>query len=56
MCKREFREESGINVQTDDFEKYFSQENDEKDIGLWIVNAKNIDNIDTYFSKDKLHR
>ncbi|WP_424687587.1 NUDIX domain-containing protein [Halarcobacter ebronensis] len=53
-AKREFKEECGINVQTYLFEKYFSQENDEKDIGIWIVNANKIDNIDSYFTKDKL--
>lgn len=53
-AKREFKEECGINVQTYLFEKYFSQENEEKDIGIWIVNAKKIENIDSYFTKDKL--
>lgn len=53
-AKREFREESGIDVCIDDFEQYFEQKNKEKDIGLWLVNAKNIKNIDKYFLEDKL--
>jgi len=54
-AKREFKEECGINVQTYLFEKFFMQENNEKDIGIWIVNAKKIEDIDEYFLKDKLH-
>ncbi|RXJ88809.1 NUDIX hydrolase [Arcobacter sp. CECT 8983] len=53
-AKREFKEECGITVPTFIFEKYFSQENDEKDIGVWIVNANKIEGIDSFFSKDKL--
>ncbi len=54
-AKREFLEECGIEVEIFLFEKYFSQENNEKDIGIWIVNAKKIDNLNTYFNEDKLH-
>ncbi len=36
------------------FEEYFFQENDEKDIGIWIVNAKKINTLDEYFIEDKL--
>ena len=53
-AKREFKEECGITVETYLFEKYFSQENEEKDIGIWIVNASKVENLDSYFAKDKL--
>ena len=54
-AKREFLEECGITVETYLFEKYFTQENKEKDIGIWIVNAKKIDDLDKYFIDDKLY-
>ncbi len=54
-AKREFFEECGIKIETFLFEDYFFQENDEKDIGIWIVNAKKIDKIGNYFSEDKLY-
>lgn len=53
-AKREFLEESAILVETFLFEDYFFQENNEKDIGIWIVNANKIDNINKYFYEDKL--
>ncbi len=51
---REFKEESNITVSTKHFEKYFEQENESKDIGIYLVNYDNIENIDKYFYKDKL--
>ena len=36
------------------FEDYFEQINIDKDIGIWLVNAKNIDNLEKYFSDDSL--
>lgn len=40
-AKREFFEECGIKIETFFYLKIiFFQENDEKDIGIWIVNAK----------------
>ena len=54
-AKREFREECGIIVETYLFEDYFIQENEEKDIGIWIVNANKIENIDKYFIDEKLY-
>ena len=43
MCaKREF------------FEEYFEQINQEKDIGVWLVNASNIENMDRYFNGNTL--
>lgn len=54
-AKREFREECGISVETFLFEEYFYQENEEKDVGIWIVNAEKIANLDKYFIEDKLY-
>ena len=54
-AKREFKEECGIILETYLFEEYFFQENEEKDIGIWLVNAKRIRDFDTYFFKDKLY-
>lgn len=53
-AKREFTEECSIPVEIADFEKYFDQENEDKDIGIWLVNAKKIDNLDKYFFEDNL--
>lgn len=53
-AKREFFEESSINVDIALFEEYFEQVNFEKNVGIWLVNASNVDNIDKYFEKDKL--
>ena len=53
-AKREFFEESSIEVDIVDFEEYFEQANNEKDIGIWLVNAKNIKNLDGFFFENKL--
>ena len=53
-AKREFLEESSIDVEIALFEDYFEQINIDKDIGIWPVNAKNIDNLEKYFSDDSL--
>lgn len=53
-AKREFFEESSIEVNILDFEKFFSQTNSEKDVGIWLVNANNIENLDDYFVDDRL--
>ena len=53
-AKREFLEESSIDVEIALFEDYFEQINIDKDIGIWLVNAKNIDNLEKYFSDDSL--
>ncbi|WP_198305562.1 NUDIX domain-containing protein [Arcobacter vandammei] len=53
-AKREFFEESSINVDIALFEEYFEQINLEKNVGVWLVNASNIDNLDKYFEKDIL--
>jgi len=51
---REFKEESSINIEKKYFEKYFEQKNLEKDIGIYLVNYNNIQNIEKYFSNNKL--
>jgi 8-oxo-dGTP pyrophosphatase MutT (NUDIX family) len=51
---REFHEECGIKVDKKDLIQYFEQTNDEKDIGIYLVDAKIIKNMNTYFNGDKL--
>ncbi len=51
---REFKEESSINIEKKYFEKYFEQKNLEKDIGIYLVNYDNIQNIEKYFINNKL--
>ncbi|RZV14679.1 NUDIX domain-containing protein [Aliarcobacter butzleri] len=53
-AKREFFEESSISVDIALFEEYFEQLNDDKDVGIWLVNFKNIENIEKYFTNDTL--
>ena len=53
-AKREFFEESSISVEIALFEDYFEQLNIDKDIGIWLVNSKNIENLDKYFTNDTL--
>lgn len=51
-AKREFYEESGIKVDIESFEEYFEQLNKEKDIGIWLVNAKNVKDLEIYFNDE----
>ena len=53
-AQREFREECNIEVNIADFEKYFDQTNQDKDIGIWLVNANRIKNLNEYFFEDTL--
>lgn len=53
-AKREFYEESSIKVETYLFEEYFEQKNEEKNIGIWIVNVNKIPKLVDYFFEDKL--
>jgi len=53
---REFFEESSIKVETKYLEHYFEQKNDTKDIGLYLVNYKNIQGIMKYFNEDILQK
>lgn len=54
-AKREFFEESSITVETYLFEEFFYQENKEKDIGIWIVEANKITNFDSFFMNETLY-
>ena len=56
-AQREFFEESSIRIPTKYFEQYFEQLNDEKDIGIYLVNSDNIHDIhaiDSFFIDDIL--
>ena len=53
-AKREFFEESSINVEIELFENYFEQLNIDKDVGIWLVNGINIDDLDKFFTNDTL--
>lgn len=53
-AKREFFEESSIEVEIALFEEYFEQINLDKDIGIWLVNAHNIENLNKKFVDYKL--
>ena len=53
-AKREFLEESSLSVEIALFENYFEQINIDKDIGIWLVNADNIEELDKYFDEDTL--
>lgn len=52
---REFQEESGILVEKKYLEKLFAQKNETKDIGIYLVNYKNIPKVEKYFDNDKLY-
>lgn len=53
-AQREFFEECSLHVETALFEEYFEQLNIDKDIGIWLVNAENIEEMDKYFDDDTL--
>ncbi len=53
-AKREFFEECSMPISMDDFEEYFEQHNEEKDIGVWLVDANKIRNLNHYIIDDKL--
>lgn len=53
-AKREFFEESSLSVETALFEEYFEQINIDKDVGIWLVNADNIEDLNKYFDGDIL--
>lgn len=54
-AKREFFEESSININTFLFEDYFEQKNSKKDIGIWLVDSKKIKKIDSFFRDEELY-
>ena len=43
-----------LNQDIELFEEYFEQINQEKDIGVWLVNSSNIENMDRYFNGNTL--
>jgi len=51
---REFREESGITIKAEYLENYYQQKNNEKDIGIFLVNFDRIEGIEKYFSNNRL--
>lgn len=53
-AQREFFEESGIFIETRFFEDYLYQENEQKDVGIYLVNAANIQKLEKYFENDCL--
>ena len=53
-AKREVFEESAIDVDIALFENYFEQLNIDKDVGIWLVNSENIEEMDKYFNGDVL--
>ena len=55
-AKREFFEESSISVESALFEDYFEQINIDKDVGIWLVNGNNIENLDSFFVDDTLKK
>ncbi len=54
-AKREFLEECSIKIETHLFEECFSQFNEYKDIGIWLVNIKKLSDLSMYFANDKLY-
>ena len=51
---REFYEECHIKIPTKLLVQYFEQTNNTKDIGIYLVNASQIKNLDNYFIEDTL--
>ena len=51
---REFTEESNIKVNNILLEEFFYQKNDLKDIGIYLVNYTNVENVDSYFDNEDL--
>jgi len=53
---REFHEECGILVEKEYLEKMFLQENETKDIGIYLVNYDNISKVERFFENEKLYQ
>lgn len=53
---REFKEESSIIVKQNNLEKYFEQENEKKNIGVFLVNYFNVSQVEKYFNNDQLYK
>ncbi|MCK5294715.1 MAG: NUDIX domain-containing protein [Arcobacteraceae bacterium] len=52
---REFTEESSIPIEKNILEDYIFQKNEFKDIGIYLANAKHIEDINKYFHQDTLY-
>jgi len=52
---REFIEESSIPIEKSYLEDFVYQENEQKDIGIYLVNVNKIKNLDKFFHNDILH-
>lgn len=53
---REFEEESSIPVEQKYLRDFFIQRNELKNIGIYLVNAKDIEELDKFFDKNILHK
>ncbi len=53
---REFKEESNIQITQNNFEQFFEQINKKKDIGIYLVNFYQVQNISNYFVFDQLRQ
>lgn len=51
---REFFEESGLKIEKKFLENFFYQKNRKKDVGIFMCNAKNVKNYETFFEGDTL--
>ncbi|MBD3842178.1 MAG: NUDIX domain-containing protein [Campylobacterales bacterium] len=51
---REFYEESSIKINPKYLEEYFEQENETKDVGIFLVNFDRIGHCGKYFKNEKL--
>lgn len=51
---REFLEESSIQIDTKQVGQYFEQQNESKDIGIWVVNINTISNHNSFFINESL--
>lgn len=54
-ARREFFEESSILVKKEHLEAFFSQLNESKDIGIYLVNFNTIQHGEKYFKDNTLH-
>ncbi|MGB5867553.1 MAG: NUDIX domain-containing protein [Arcobacteraceae bacterium] len=53
---REFYEESSIKVESKNLEVLFTQKNELKNIGIYLVNYDNVKEIEKYFNDEKLYK
>jgi len=53
---REFQEESSIRVEQKYLRNFFIQKNDLKNIGIYLVNANDIENLERFFDKGILFK